>query len=240
MGAAVALGAASLAMGVAGSISSASAGAANAKAQHAQAEINRKWQEFDKQMELTRQRGAMGIAEYDRLFANNLIEKESLQQMVLGKEAAKRQQDYMFTQASRAHRTMREKQRMSSGSRGMARGGTADALARQTDSDFNSDMVRMRNNNAAQMSMFTNQRNSSLRQRNMRPVNQPPTYVPSTPIPAPNNAQYTGQIMGAVAQGLGGMAGAVSGMGSSPAPTAGQPGSPLMGPVPQGGGHATA
>lgn len=232
MGFAVALGAASLAMGVAGSVSSAQAGSANAKAQHQQAEINRKWQEFDKQMELTRQRGIMGIAEYDRLFANTLIEKESLQQEVLGREAAKRQQDFMFMQTSRAHRTMKEKQRMSVGSRGMGRGGTADAIARQTESDFQSDMVRMRNNNQAQLASFKNQRNASLRQRQMRKADMPPTYIPSTPIPPPSDAQYAGQIMGAVAQGLGGLAGTVAGSnlggGSTPA-------APLMGPPAPGG-----
>ena len=105
-------------------------------------------------------------------------------------------------QTSRAHRTMKEKQRMSVGSRGMGRGGTADAIARQTESDFQSDMVRMRNNNQAQLAAFKNQRNASLRQRNMRKSDMPPTYIPSTPIPPPSNAQYAGQIMGAVAQGL--------------------------------------
>ena len=74
-------GAASLAMGVAGRCRQL-AGAANAAAQHAQAEINRKWQEFDKQMELTRQRGIMVSRNtIDSLLI--LIERESLQQEVL-------------------------------------------------------------------------------------------------------------------------------------------------------------
>lgn len=213
MGIAAALGVASLAMGVAGSASSASASKSAAQAQYMQQEINRKWQEFDKEMELTRQRGVMGLKEFDRLFANALIERESLETYVNSKEALTRQQQYQFMQVYRQQQTMRRKQQMSMASRGMGRGGTADAIAAQTEADFQSDMVRMRNNNQASLGALKNQRNQALRQRNMRPTDQPPTYIPSTPIPPPNTAAMDGAILGAVAQGLGGLAGVAAGGG---------------------------
>lgn len=213
MGIAAALGVASLAMGVAGSASSAAAGKAGAKAQHMQAEINRKWSEFEKETELIRQRGAMGLKEFDRLFTNRQIEKDSLAEMVYGRRAAKLQQDYTYHQVYRQFQTIANKQKSSLASRGMGRGGTADAIARQAEADFNNDMVRMRVNNQQQLDAFKNQRSAKLRQRNMRPSDQPPTYIPSTPIPPPNTAGYNGQILGAVAQGLGGLAGVAAGSG---------------------------
>ncbi len=56
-----------------------------------------------------------------------------------------------------------------------------------------------------------NQRNEVLKKRNLRPTNQPPTYIPSTPVQPPNTSgMVAGALFGAVAQGLGGIAGAVA------------------------------
>lgn len=215
MGVAAALGIGSLAMGVMGSAASASASASQAKAQWQQAEINRKWQEFNQQMELTQQRGKMGLAEFDRLMANATLERESLQAMLAGQRALRDQQNYNWYQISRQQDTIRAKQKSTLASRGIGRGGTADAIQRQAEQDFYADMVRMRVNNRNEMEAFRSQRNQQLKQRNLRPVDQPPTYVPSTPIPAPDTSGATGQMLGAIAQGLGGLAGVAAGMGGS-------------------------
>ena len=98
MGVAVALGIGSLALGVAGTASSASAGASSAKAQWMQQEINRKWAEFDKEMQLINARGDMGLRELDRLMQNATIERESLEAYVYGKRAKKQEQDYLYHQ----------------------------------------------------------------------------------------------------------------------------------------------
>lgn len=235
MGVAVALGIGSLALGVAGTASSASAGASSAKAQWMQQEINRKWAEFDKEMQLINARGDMGLRELDRLMQNATIERESLEAYVYGKRAKKQEQDYLYHQVYRQYQTIQAKQKSTLASRGVGRGGTADAIARQTDADFNSDIARMRVNNTYEMAAFKNARNQALRQRNMRPSDQPPTYIPSTPIPQPSTAGYTGQMLGAIAQGLGGLAGIYAGMPAAN-PAAGASSIPAM----QATGGATA
>ena len=43
----------------------------------------------------------------------------------------------------------------------------------------------------------------------MRPTNQPPTYIPATPVQQPDTSgMMMGALLGAAAQGLGGLAGA--------------------------------
>jgi hypothetical protein len=74
----IGLGVASLAAGLAGSAASAAGQAATTEAGYQQAKINQQWQEFEKQMSLTQQRGAMGLQEFDRLFGNQVLERESL------------------------------------------------------------------------------------------------------------------------------------------------------------------
>lgn len=206
--AAVALGVASLAMGVMGSVSSAQGAANSAQAQYEQQRINQQWSEFEKQMSLTQQRGAMGLAEFDRLFGNQTLERESLEQQVYGQRAYRQQSQYNTQQLIRASRQAQAKQSASVASRGMARGGTAEAIARQADADFKNDLARLRVNDTNQLAAFENQRNQMLKQRNMRPTNQPPTYIPSTPVQPPNTSgMMTGALLGATAQGLGGLAG---------------------------------
>ncbi|MCP4743427.1 MAG: hypothetical protein GY871_14565, partial [Actinomycetales bacterium] len=178
MGIAAALGVASLAVGVAGSASSAAAGKAGAKATYLQSEINRKWSEFEKEMSLVDQRGAMGLKEFDRLMANSTLEKESLSAQILGERNMREQQAYAYHQVYREMQTIKNKQGSTLASRGMGRGGTAAAIKAQTEADFHSDAVRMRNNNTNSLGMFKNQRNKSLKQRNLRPSTQPPTYIP--------------------------------------------------------------
>jgi len=220
--AAIALGAASLAMGVLGSVSSAQGGANSAQAQYKQAEINQRWSEFEKQMSLSQQRGAMGLAEFDRLFGNQTLERESLEQQIFGQRNYRDQMQYNAQQMVRASRQATAAQQSTIASRGMARGGSADAIARQAEADFENDLARMRVNDTNQLAMFENQRNSMLKQRNMRPSNQPPTYIPATPVQRPNtDYMVPAALMGGIAQGLGFASGA---MGASQGPSsAGMP-----------------
>jgi len=224
--AAIALGIASLAMGAAGSMSSAQGAANSAQAQYMQQKINQQWSEFEKQMQLTQQRGAMGLAEFDRLFGNAVLEKESLAQQVYGQRAYREQSQYNTQQLVRASRQAQAKQGSSIASRGMARGGTADAIARQADADFANDLARIRVNDKNQLAAFENQRNQMLKGRNMRPTNQPPTYLPATPVQPPNTSgMMAGALMGSLASGLGGLAGAVG---------ASQPAAPAAATAPGG------
>lgn len=207
---AIGLGVASLATGIVGGLSSAQGAKNQANAQYQQAKINQQWAEFEKQLSLTKQRGAMGLAEFDRIFANQTLERESLEQSFYGKQAARERREYDLAQYYRQSKQIRAQQVSSMASRGMGRGGSADAIRRQTEADFANDLARIDTNFDYQMSTIENQRNQALKQRNLRPSDQPPTYIPATPVQPPNTSgMMTGALLGAVAQGLGGLAGVV-------------------------------
>ena len=213
MAVAIGLGIASMAAGMAGSAASAAGQAATTEAGYQQAKINQQWQEFEKQMSLTQQRGAMGLQEFDRLFGNQMLERESLEQQIYGQRAYREQAQYNTNQLIRANRTAMARQQGSLTSRGMGRGGTAEAIASQAENDFQNDLVRLRVNDRNQLAQFENQRNQMLKQRNMRPTNQPPTYIPATPVQKPDTSgMMMGALLGATAQGLGGLAGVFGGM----------------------------
>ncbi len=222
---AIGLGVASLAAGLAGSAAQAAGQAATTEAGYQQAKINQQWQEFEKQMSLTQQRGAMGLQEFDRLFGNQTLERESLEQQIYGQRAYREQSQYNTSQMVRAARQATARQQGSLTSRGVGRGGTAEAIQRQAENDMANDLVRLRTNDMNQLAQFENQRNQMLKQRNMRPTNQPPTYIPATPVQQPSTSgMMMGALLGATAQGLGGLAGAWN---------ARQPGSTT--PLPGGG-----
>jgi len=224
--AAVALGVASLAMGIVGGVSSAQGAANSAQAQYKQAEINQRWSEFEKQMSITQQRGAMGLAEFDRLFGNQTLERETLEQQIFGQRNYRDQMQYRTDQMVRSARTAQAAQQSTLASRGVARGGTSDAIKRQAEADFTNDLARMRVNDTNQLAMFENQRNSALKQRNMRPSNQPPTYIPATPIQRPNtDYMVPAALMGGIASGLGGLAG-IAGASQSSVPATAPGGMP--------------
>ena len=215
---------AGIALSAGGMVSGAMGQRASAKAQYEQAKINQQWSEFEKQMSLTQQRGAMGLQEFDRLFGNAMLEKESLQQQVYGQRAYREQSRYNAQQILRGYRQAMAKQTSSMASRGAGRGGTADAIERQANEDMKNDFVRIRTNDTNQLAMFENQRNQMLKQRNMRPTNQPPTYIPATPVQSPNTSgMVAGALMGALGQGIGGLAGMFDAQQPS-APSSRQPG----------------
>lgn len=210
MAVAIGLGVASLATGVIGSISGAQGAANSARAQYEQQRINQQWAEFEKQMALTQQRGVMGLQEFDRLFGNATLERESLEQMIYGKRAYREQSQYNTSQLVRAAKQAQARQQSTLSSRGAGRGGTAEAIQRQAQQDFENDLARIRVNDEYQLAAFENQRNQMLKQRNLRPTNQPPTYIPATPVQPPNTSgMMTGALLGSLASGLGGLAGVV-------------------------------
>ena len=217
---AVILGIAGLAASVGGGVMGAQGSASSAKAQAAQAEINRQWQEFEKEWGNQQQRGQMGLAEMDRLLVNTKIEDESLANMLSSQRAARDAFEYSTNQFSRNYRQTKAALTAGSASRGMARGGTADALKNQMAINTASDQIRIKQNFNNQMDMFENKRNQELSQRNLRPSTQPPTYMPSAPIPMPDTSgMMTGAMLGAIGQGLGGAAGIYAGT-QPKAPTA--------------------
>lgn len=209
MAVAIGLGIASMAVGMAGSASQAAGQAATTEAGYQQAKINQEWQEFEKQMSLTQQRGAMSLKEFDRLFGNQVLERESLEQQIYGQRAYRQQSQYNTSQMVRASRQAMARQQGTLTSRGVGRGGTADAIRRQSENDLMNDLARLQVNDVNQMAQFKNQRNQMLKQRNMRPTDQPPTYIPATPVQKPDTSgMMAGALLGAAAQGLGGIAGA--------------------------------
>ncbi len=225
---AVVLGIASLAMGAAGSIAGAQGAANSAEAQYQQQLINQRWSEFEKQMSITQQRGAMGLAEFDRLFGNATLERESLENQVYAQRAYRQQSQYNTQQLVRASRQAQARQGASIASRGMARGGSAEAIARQSETDLMNDLARIQLNDSNALASIEAQRNQMLKQRNLRPVTQPPTYIPSTPVQPPNTSgMMAGALLGSLASGLGGIAGAVGA--GQPARQGGGNGA-LMGP----------
>ena len=226
--AAVALGVASLVMGAAGAVSSAQGQATGARAQYEQQRINQQWSEFEKQLALSQQRGTMGLQEFDRLFGNAVLERESLEQQILGQRAYREQSQYQTQQLVRNFRETMARQSGSLASRGVGRGGSAEAIQRQTEKNMLNDHARLRINDEYQLAAFQNQRNEILKKRNLRPTNQPPTYIPATPVQMPNTSgMVAGALLGAVAQGLGGIGGAMAAR-QSPGSTPGSGGQ--MGP----------
>jgi multidrug efflux pump subunit AcrA (membrane-fusion protein) len=200
---------AGLAMGAVGSIAGASAEASAAKAQAAQAEMNRQWQEFETQYNRTQQMGQMGLAEFDRQVAQQTGQKESLQMLLAQQRGARDQAMFQSQQFSRAYRQSKARLDGSMASRGTSRGGTAEALKRQSATDAANDSFRIRTNLGNQLDAFENQRNASLKQLFSQKVPAaPPTYFPSTPIPQPDTS---GAMLGAVLSGIGSTIGGIAG-----------------------------
>lgn len=221
---AVVIGAIGLAASIGGSMMSAQGSAQSAKAQYEQQRINQQWAEFEKQMQLTQQRGAMGLQEFDRLFGNAMLERESLEQQVFASRAYRDQSQYNTSQLVRASRQAQARQNSTMASRGMGRGGTSEAIKNQARTDMMNDLGRIRVNDTYQLAAIENQRNQMLKQRNMRPTNQPPTYIPATPVQPPNTSgMLMGAMLGGLASGIGGLAGAFS-AGQSGGPSAQQVG----------------
>ena len=138
MAVAIGLGIASMAAGMAGSAAQAAGQAATTEAGYQQAKINQQWQEFEKQMSLTQQRGAMGLQEFDRLFGNQTLERESLEQQIYGQRAYREQSQYNTSSDGSSSSSGRRP-----GSKGPSRpaeragrGGTADAIQRQAENDM--------------------------------------------------------------------------------------------------------
>jgi hypothetical protein len=199
---------AGLAMGATSAISSAQGAANSAEAQYQQQMINQRWSEFEKEMSITQQRGVMGLQEFDRLFGNTTLETESLQNQVFAQRAYREQSQYNTQQLVRASRQAQARQGASMASRGMARGGSAEAITRQSETDLMNDLARIKINDVNALSGIEAQRNQMLKQRNMRPVTQPPTYIPSTPVQPPNTSgMMAGALLGSLASGIGGLAG---------------------------------
>ncbi len=215
MGAMIALGVAGLAASVGGGIMGAQGQASQAKAQAAQAEINRKWQEFEKEMNQEIQRGQMGVSEMDRLYQNKKMIGTSFEAKLAQDRAAREQFEYATSQFSRNYQQQQGAIRASAGSRGAGRGGTADALANQLKTNSISDQLRIQTNMENQFDMFENKRNQQLGQINARSADVPPTYIPSTPIPTPNmSGMVLGAALSGLGNGLGGLAGMMSGLNS--------------------------
>ena len=224
----VIIGAIGLAASIGGGVMGSMGQAASAKAQARQQEINLKWQEFEKQMNLEIQRGQMGIAEMDRLYKNKRAIGGSQETMLAENRAAREQFQYATNQFSRNYRQNSAAITASTGSRGVGRGGTADALANQLRTNTSDDQLRMVTNLENQLDMFENKRNQQLGQINARSADKPPMYFPSTPIPEPNTSgMVLGSILGGLGAGIGGMAGAFSGAPSAAAPTTAPGGMPF-------------
>lgn len=212
----IALGVAGLAASVGGGVMGAKGQANSAKSQAMQAEINRQWQEFNKELNLEIQRGQMGVNEMDRLYQNKRAIGQSYENQLAQERAAREQFQYATQQFSRNYRQNSEAMSASMASRGTGRGGTADAIKNQQFMNAASDQLRMVGNLENQLDMFENQRNQQMSQLNARSADRPPAYIPSTPIPMPN----TGGMIAAAAlssggAALGGMAGMFAGGGTS-------------------------
>jgi len=203
------IGAIGLAASIGGGVMGAQGQASSAKAQAQQAEINRQWQEFEKQMNLGIARGKMGIAEMDRLYRNKKIIGQSREMQLAQQRAAREQYQYTTQQFSRNFRQSADLAKSSMQSRGIGRGGTAAAISNQQIINAASDQLRMQTNFENQMDMFANQRNQALSQINARTADAPPMYIPSTPIPMPNTQ---GMVLGAALSGLGQGLGAFGGV----------------------------
>ena len=209
----IGLGVAGLATSIVGGLSSAQAQANSAEAQAAQAQINQKWSNWNAEYNRIQQLGNAGLAEFNRLYRNRVIEEDSLRTMIQQINNSYSAQQYATAQYSRQSRQIAAQQTASLNSRGMGRGGTSEAIARQQQADAASDFQRISVNAEAQRDAYRNQRNAALAQRNMSKTGTPPAYIPSTPIPSPDTSGImTGALFSALGQGLGGVAGMMGAM----------------------------
>tara|TARA_B110000008_G_scaffold231721_1_gene235004 strand:+ start:810 stop:1532 length:723 start_codon:yes stop_codon:yes gene_type:complete len=200
---------AGLALGAVGSIMGSAAQGAQAKAQAAQAEMNRQLQEFEKQYNLEQQRGAMGLAEMQKILSQGQGQKESLAAMLAQKRASRDQEQYASNQFSRSFRQNKARAQMTMTSRGTGRGGTADAVQSQLDRDAAADSGRIRVNFSNQRDSFENSRNAAMQSLfSGGATAKPPTYFPSSPIPMPDTS---GQLMGSILSSIGGVVGGAMG-----------------------------
>jgi hypothetical protein len=196
---------AGLAIGAVGSIASAQGQASAAKAQAQQAEVNRRWQEFETQYNLQQQRGTMGLSEMQRVLGQNRFQKESMAQMVAQQRAIRQNTEYQNTQYNRQYRTAEANRSMTMNSRGVGRGGTADALERQLNHTAAEDSLRIRQNGQNQLDAVASQRNAQLMEIfGKAQAPKPPTYFPSSPIPQPDTSgMMTGAVLGAIGGAIG-------------------------------------
>lgn len=210
-----------LAASVGGGIVSAQGQQSANVAQATQAEINRKWTEFEKQMNLEIERGKMGITEMDRLYRNQKLISMSREQELFKRRAAQEAFEYQSTQYSRSYRDAAATMTASLESRGSTRGGTAAALKNQLIENANADQFRMVKNLYNSFDQFANERQQTLSQLNARTGDMPPMYLPSAPIPVPaNNGAVLGAALSGLGQGLGALAGARAGQrGAAPGTT---------------------
>lgn len=214
---------AGLAIGAVGSIASAAGQASAAKAQAGQAEVNRRWQEYETQYNLEQQRGAMGLSEMQRILGQNQFQRSSMEQAVAQRRAIREQTEYANTQFNRQIRSARASANMAAASRGTSRGGTADALERQMDRVSAEDSIRIQQNGQNQIDAIMSRRNAELMNIFGKPQPpKPPTYFPSTPIPQPDTS---GMMTGAILSGVGSLVGGIGGV-MAANPSSASPGSP--------------
>ena len=200
---------AGLALGAAGSIMGQAAQGQQQQAAAAQAEMNRRMQEFETQYNIGQQRGTMGLSEMQKILGQQQGQKQSLEMMLNQKRASREQEQYASNQFSRSFRQNKARAENSMFSRGAGRGGTADAVQNMLSVDAASDSARIRQNFAAQRDGFTNQRNTYMAKLFSAPSTpKPPTYFPSTPIPMPDTVLSS---MGSLVGGIGGVAAANQG-----------------------------
>ena len=212
MAVAIGLGVAGLATSMISGIAGAQSAASNAEAQAMQAQINRQWSEFQNQYGIIQARGQAGLTELQRLTNNANIERDSLRMLLNNKAAVRDAEAYTISQYQRQSRSVMATQESSLASRGFARGGTSEAIQRQAAVDSKNDLIRIQSNADAQISQYTNQRNQQLAQRNLMKTSGPGGYIPSTPIAMPDTSgMMTGALLGAIGQGLGGVAGMFAG-----------------------------
>ena len=219
---------AGLAIGAVGSIASAAGQASAAKAQAGQAEVNRRWQEYETQYNLEQQRGAMGLSEMQRILGQNQFQRSSMEQAVAHRRAIREQTEYANTQFNRQIRSARASANMAAASRGTSRGGTADALERQMDRVAAEDSIRIQRNGQNQIDAIMSRRNAELMNIFGKPQPpKPPTYFPSTPIPQPDTS---GMMTGAILSGVGSLVGGIGGVMAANPSSGGLPGSPEVVP----------
>ena len=195
---------AGLALGAAGSIMGQAAKGQQQQAAAAQAEMNRRMQEFETQYNIGQQRGTMGLSEMQKILGQQQGQKQSLEMMLNQKRASREQEQYASNQFSRSFRQNKARAENSMFSRGAGRGGTADAVQNMLSVDAASDSARIRQNFATQRDGFS-----------APSTPKPPTYFPSTPIPMPDTsgamAATVLSSMGSLVGGIGGVAAANQG-----------------------------
>ena len=145
---------AGLALGAAGSIMGQAAKGQQQQAAAAQAEMNRRMQEFETQYNIGQQRGTMGLSEMQKILGQQQGQKQSLEMMLNQKRASREQEQYASNQFSRSFRQNKARAENSMFSRGAGRGGTADAVQNMLSVDAASDSARIRQNFATQRDGF--------------------------------------------------------------------------------------